>query len=193
MEFEKRVMLSEEQYFKLVSHYLRINHRYPFIHQTNYYFDTDEMSLRKEHTVLRLRRITHKGNELTLKIKGENGDQEITQDLSIKATHDLLKKNKFSSSEVTDALIKRYGNSLNVYHLVAELSTRRLEIKEDDYLVVIDKNEYNGITDYNLEIEASNKKRAEEVIHDFCKRFDITYGDKYKGKSTRVFESLKLI
>ena len=177
MEFEKRMLLSEEQYLHMVSYYLRENARYPFIHQINYYFDTEDQILRKNHAVLRLRKIAHK-------------HKEITYGLSYKETIYLLNKGRFPSSDVVDNLITIYGRSIDSFKLIAELSTRRLEIKENDYLIALDKNEYNGIIDYNLEIEANNKERAKEVILDVCHRFNIEYAGECKGKSTRVFESL---
>lgn len=191
MEYEKRVMLNETQYFELVSHYLRQNARYPFIHQTNYYFDTPNLDLKKSHKVLRVRSIVHHGNELTLKCKEKDGDREITSKLNPFQSKKLINKNIFPACEVTDAL-HELDNDFFSYQLMAKLTTRRLEIKEEDYLVVIDKNEYNGIIDYNLEIEANNKKRAEEVILQFCNKFNLTYSSEYKSKSSRVLESITI-
>ena len=191
MEYEKRVMLSEEQYFSLVSYYLRQNPHYPFINQTNYYFETEDLFLRQNHAVLRVRSIVNQGSELTLKIKEEKGDKEITDRLSYPQFTSLINDNIFPNTPVCEEVI-RLGRSLYEYKLLTKLETTRLEIQEDDYLVVIDKNNYNGITDYNLEIEASNRKKAEEIILKFCKNFSIEYKKDYVSKSKRALASIKI-
>lgn len=190
MEYEKRVMLDDKQYFALISYYLRKNPHFPFIDQTNYYFDTPDLSLKKEHKVLRARVIVHKGSELTLKIKEEKGDKEISQKLSYLSLRALLKKNKFPKGEVLNNLLEQ-NKPVSSYKNICSLRTLRLEIKEEDYLVVIDKNEYNDITDFNLEIESTSRERALEVINKFCEQYNIEYKKDYRSKSTRVFESLK--
>ena len=190
MEYEKRVMLSEEQYFTLVSYYLRQNPHYPFIKQTNYYFETDDFFLKRNHAVLRVREIAHQGSELTLKIKEDKGDKEMTDSLSYPQFISLINDNVFPNTPIKEETI-RFGRSLSNYKLMTKLETTRLEIKEDDYLVVIDKNIYNGIIDYNLEIESSSRKKAEEIILDFCKRFSLEYKKDYISKSSRALQSIK--
>ena len=189
MEYEKRVMLNEEQYFNIVSFYLHQDARYPFISQTNYYFDTKDLFLKQNHMVLRVRIIKNKGSEFTLKIKEEKGDREVTQKLSYLATKSLLKKNHFPKGEIIKELAEK-GIAISSLCLIANLTTLRLEIKENDYLVVIDKNEYLDVLDYNLEIESSSREKAKEVILDFCNKFNLEYKKDYVSKSSRVFNRI---
>ena len=67
-----------------------------------------------------------------------------------------------------------------------------MEAKENDYLVVIDQNIYNGIIDYDLEIEASSMKRAKEAILNICERFKLEYKKGYTSKSSRAFQTRKV-
>ena len=190
MEYEKRVMLTEEQYFALVSFYIRQNPHYPFINQVNYYYDTEDLFLKQNHMVLRMRDIPHKGSELTLKSKEENGDREDNMRLTLMQHSSLLKKGHFPKCRIIETVI-RLGRPLHEYKLLTKLETRRLEIKENDYLVVIDKNEYNGIIDYNLEIEAKSRERAQEVILEFCDKFSLQYRGDYQSKSSRALKSIQ--
>ncbi len=187
MEYEKRLMLSERQYLDIISFYLRRNARYPFIHQINHYFDTPDLLLKNNHMVLRIRTILHKRNELTLKIKQEQGDKEVSQTLGMTDYKNLMDNSIIPEGEVKTAL---YETGLSIHNIayITSLKTMRLEIKEDDYLIVIDKNEYGSIIDYNLEIESTSKPRAEQVILKMCDIFHLEYKKGYKSKSSRAFE-----
>ena len=68
----------------------------------------------------------------------------------------------------------------------------RLEIEKDNYLLVIDKNVYNDITDYNLEIEANDSiESAKKILSDYIKKFNLThYNEKYVGKAHRAIDSV---
>ena len=104
---------------------------------------------------LRVRVINDLKSELTLKIKGNNGDQEINDDLLPKDMDALLKSNIFPNGNVKDYLLT-LPKSLDSFKNIVSLYNRRLEIEEEDHLLVIDKNNYSDITDYNLEIEAKS-------------------------------------
>ncbi len=66
-----------------------------------------------------------------------------------------------------------------------------MEIKFDDFLIVLDKNEYLETCDYNLEIEANSIKRAESIILELCGFFALEYKRDYSSKSNRLFKLLE--
>lgn len=140
LECEERVMITFEQYQKVISHYVAIDPNFKILDIENTYFDDAELSLKNSHKVLRMRR-TNGHIELTLKIKGEEGDLEINETME-------------NHPEIDKAL----NHQFDKYHPITKLRTNRVEAKEKDYLVVIDQNMYNGIIDYNVEVEASNKE-----------------------------------
>ena len=91
IEYEKRVLINEDQYQKILHFFLE---KYPdrqIFKQTNYYFDTYSFYLKSKGIILRLRK-TEKNAELTLKIKGSNGDIEINQILTSKGEKNLMSK-----------------------------------------------------------------------------------------------------
>ena len=189
-EFESRIMLTEREYLEVVSHFLKLYPNHHFLQNNNYYFDTKDLYLREKHITLRIRTINDVRSELTLKIKGENGDEEINDDISFKEKEILLNEKVFPEGNV-----KRYLLSLPIplsnYENIVSLYNRRLEIKYDNHLLVIDKNEYVGIVDYNLEIETENDiKLARALLNEYTKKFNLSLGNqKYMGKAHRAINA----
>lgn len=185
LEYEARVMLSITQYNKLLLLMSKINP----ITLINEYFDDDNCSIIKSRKMLRIRNLNFSGYELTLKIKGENGDTEYNQPISPEERDLFIKNGIFPDGEVKN-LVKDII-PLETISLIASLKTMRYEKSIEDYLFVLDKNEYNGIVDYNLEIESDSKQKSVEIIKKYCKDYDIQYSEKYKGKSRRAILSVK--
>ena len=189
-EFESRIMLTEGEYFEIVSHFMRLHPNKQFLKNTNIYLDTDDLYLRKNHITFRIRIINDYKCELTIKIKGSNGDDEINDDLSLKDVSMILSDFYFPSGNVKDYLLT-LPYTLDSYKEIARLNNIRLEIEEDDHLLVIDKNIYNGITDYNLEIEVKDSiDGARKWLDHYTKQFNLANrGQKYVGKAHRAIMS----
>lgn len=193
-EYETRLMIDEERYLFIVTYFMNIYPNKHFLQNTNYYFDTDDLFLRKEHITLRVRTINDIKSELTLKIKGENGDDEINDGLTPKEAELLVNQNIFPYGQVRNRLML-LPYSLDRYHRVAVLYNRRLEIEFEDYLLVIDKNTYGDVVDYNIEIESQvGIKHAKEVLKQYIEKFNLPVSnEKYVGKATRAIkEALKI-
>lgn len=173
IECEERVMIDFDQYTKLMSEYVAIDPNFRILCIENIYLDDKELSLRKKHDVLRIRN-TNGHIELTLKTKGDEGDLEINE-----------------TPEKHPEIDKHLEKPFDEYKEIARLKTNRVEAKEKDYLVVIDQNMYNGIIDYDLEVEASSLKKAKEAIQDICKRFSLQYKSGYISKIRRALMTKK--
>ena len=190
IEYEKRVLINEDQYQKILHFFLD---KYPdnrCFKQTNHYFDTPSFDFKVKGIVFRLRKSVKKPAELTLKIKGSNGDLEINQNLTSKEEICLFNEKTIPEGEIKDYLWKR-GLLFSSLNLVGALETCRMEAKINDYLIVIDKNIYFDICDYNLEIEAESIKRAESIILELCDFFGLEYKKDYSSKSSRLFKFLE--
>ena len=190
MEFESRVLISEEKYFEIASDLFRTHPHNKVIDQTNQYFDTDDLKLRGMHIALRIRTVKGKGAVLTLKVKGETGDIETTQSLTYFQHVALVKKSHFPKGMVVDKL-KTLGVPLTDIKYQTELFTRRMQIDEDGYNYCVDKNVYNNIIDYNVEVEASSREEAKEIMKRLANKYDFDSSEQCKGKSTRALLSLK--
>ena len=191
-EFESRVMLTTEEYLNIVSFYMKLYPEHHFLQNTNIYFDSDDLYLRQQHITLRVRIINDVKCELTAKIKGDNGDQEITDTLSLKEMDTLLNDNVFPEGSVKKYLLT-LSYPLSSYHQIVTLYNRRLEIQYDDHLLVIDKNTYSDIVDYNLEIETENDiNLSRKILDKYINKFNLSLlKQKYMGKATRAIMSIK--
>ena len=189
-EYETRIMLTENEYFEIVSYFMRLHPNKHFLKNTNIYFDTEDLYLRKNHITFRLRTINDIRSEVTIKIKGKNGDDEINDSLNAKEVELILKERVFPNGGVKSFLLT-LPYTFDAYKEIATLYNIRLEIEEDDHLLVIDKNIYNDITDYNLEIEtADNIESARKWLDHYIKQFNLANrGQKYVGKAHRAIMS----
>ena len=189
-EYETRIMLTESEYFEIVSHFMRLHPNKQFLKNTNIYFDTEDLFLRKKHITFRIRIINDVKSEITIKIKGANGDDEINDSLTGKDVELFLKERYLPNGDVKSFLLS-LPYTFDAYKEITTLYNVRLEIEEDDHLLVIDKNIYNDITDYNLEIEtADNIESARKWLDHYIKQFNLANrGQKYVGKAHRAIMS----
>ena len=186
-EFESRVMLTEDEYFNIVSYFLKLHPNKQFLQIINIYFDTTNLFLRNQHITLRARATNDSHYELTLKIKGSNGDDEINDTLTKNEFDLFINKKVFPSGHVRNYLLS-LPYSLDSYKQLTSLYNRRLEIEENHHLIVIDKNTYSDITDYNLEVESKDSVySATRVINQYVKMFNLSLvNQKYAGKASRA-------
>ena len=189
MEYEARVMINEEQYINIRKHYL--NSKYPKeeIINENFYFDTEDLKLTSSHKVLRMRKINNSNYELTLKIKGENGDIEINHKLTDKEKDDLLEKSIISYPPILDKL-KESNIDPSSIRYITNLKTERLEVRLEYCLLVIDKNYYRNKIDFNLEVESSAKSVAKSQLEEIIKPFGLSIKKDYINKAKRAIYNL---
>ena len=190
-EIEERVMIDGKQFLEIEKY---IQENFPHaktIFQKNRYFDDKDGTITKNHTVLRIRSFRScKQRELTYKVKGKEEDTEYNQSLSHYWFYQITRFSRLPEGLVKEQLLKE-GVDISSLKMLVELFTRRIEVKFDDYLFVLDTNLYNGICDYNIEIESDiSREHAKEVILKYCKQFGLEYKDNYTSKSRRAFNSL---
>lgn len=189
MEYEARVMVDEILFNKIKNFYISNYSNYRSISNHNFYYDTKELFLTKNHVVLRIRDINNKTYELTLKVKGHKGDIEINHPLSIAEVNKLKNNFKVENKAILKEL-EKYDFDLSKLELIVDLKTNRIEIDFPDYLLVIDENYYRNKVDYNLEVESSSKEKAEKYLLDICHKFNIEYKKDYISKSKRAIYNL---
>ena len=187
LEYEARVMITENQYSQIKKSYANME-RKEFTN-TNHYFDYEDLYLTNHGIVLRIRNIDDKKYELTLKIKGENGDLEVNHPLTSNEANNILKTAIIPTSNVLDELSKR-NIDLTKLKLIVSLKTERIEIEYPDYLLVIDKNYYRNKVDFNIEVESTSKKAAENNLNQIISQFGIKNKKDYISKSRRAIYNL---
>ncbi len=131
-EFEQKIMLTETEYNHLMMLFGRSDKTVP---QTNYYFDTDDLSMNRQNVTCRIRMKNGK-YKATMKVHIPESDCSMEIDLP---THGSTNDNVFTAMGLK---------------LQGELTTERtLLLKNNEFEIVLDKNIYLDVVDYELEIE----------------------------------------
>lgn len=133
LEFEKKVLLTGEEYRVLVM--TMCKHAQSTI-QTNYYFDTDDYTMNKKSITCRIRA---KDGKFQATVKSHGGENV---DCSVESTAEV--KNEFDA----DAF-KGMG-----LHFQGCLVTERIVAFKNEFCeMVLDRNTYLDFVDFELEIE----------------------------------------
>ena len=153
IELEKKLLLTGDEYDYLMEH---LAYESPLIQrnistQINYYFDTDDFSMNRQNTTCRIRLKDGK-YRATMKKHSSGGDQSTETEMEI---HNGLESNEF-----TDMGLNLQG---------ALMTKRCVVFKCANCEAVLDKNEYLGHTDYELEIEYTpeHEKDAQAILKIF--------------------------
>ena len=77
----------------------------------------------------------------------------------------LLEKNIIPEGPVKEALKIKGIKSIQ---FVGKIRTYRFEVFHKEYTIVLDKNEYENIVDYNLEIESDSEAKSIEIMKTTC-------------------------
>ena len=129
-EFEARIMLTDDEYLSIVSFYMKLFPNKHFIQNTNFYYDSEDLFLRRQGITFRHRIINDVSSELTIKIKGKNGDTEINDKLNIAQFNALKNHHIFPDGEVKKFLTT-LPYPISEYKEITTLFNRRLEIEFD--------------------------------------------------------------
>lgn len=180
-ECEKKLLLSEKAYNALMEQFS--SSRKPIVTQVNYYFDTDDFAMNRQDTTCRIR-LKDGQYQATMKQHTAGTDQSTEAEMEIYAG---LDHNAF-----TDMGLKLWG----------ALTTHRCVLLKNPHLeVVLDRNEYLGHTDYELEIEylPEYEKEARAVLKEVEKALQRKRSPIYNigifsaglNKSKRFFKRMK--
>ena len=184
-EFEKKLLLSKEEYEYLMEcfGYKSPLMQKPIIQQVNYYFDTSDFSMNRQNITCRIRLKDGKYKAM-MKQHSCNADYSTETEMAI---YSGLEKNAFIEMGL---------------QLQGKLVTERCVILKDDACeVVLDKNEYLGHIDYELEIEYMEKCEKNalsilEMIRNMLvnKKYFLAYDENFASvpsKSNRFFDRMR--
>lgn len=184
IEIEYKNLLTEKEFEQLLYHL-------PFpesgIWQTNYYFETKNFSLKSKGAALRIREKNGK-YVLTLKEPHSNGLLESHDALTEVEASRWIKGDFVAKSQV-DKQLQSLGISLNDLVYCGKLETKRYETHYQGTLLVLDYSIYNGVFDYELEIEAHTKGDGLNMLKSILNDYGVTKKET-PNKIKRFFTSL---
>lgn len=177
IENEFKVMLTAEQYENLLKLYDFVTFT-----QVNHYFDTDALEMSERHITVRVRVLDGKFF-LQMKLPTSVNFSRVELSKELKTLPETLlgaELTELSGVECPD--VKRLG----------ELKTTRGVRKFDGGEIDLDKSEYFGKTDYELEIEFTDEQAARTVLNEISSKLDISRdGGVCTGKVRRFLEEYK--
>ncbi|MFC4653383.1 CYTH domain-containing protein [Lactococcus nasutitermitis] len=189
LEIEFKSLLSLAEYDQLKQLFTHVTP----IRQTNHYLDSPDLKLRKRKLALRIRTFDHDA-EMTLKVPQEVGNIEYNIALTLEEAQQLLSARNITCGntdlcEISDILEER-DIDLSEITTIGSLTTIRYEQHLPIGLAALDKNDYLGHTDYELELEVEDDVQGKKDFFDFLSRNQIEYRFS-KSKVVRFLDCLR--
>lgn len=168
IEIEFKNLITKEEYNK-------IKHIYSFpqipVEQTNFYFDTPDLSLKEHHSALRIRKkkdVYH----LTLKETIQEGILETHDILEAEEVKHWIENQPISKPNVANQL-KKMNIDINQLTFFGELITKRMEYHHNQLTYVLDESHYNNHSDYELEIESTTYNEGLQAFNNLLDQLKI--------------------
>jgi len=184
VEVEFKTLLSKEEYERLMKQFE--GNRMDL--QTNHYFDTSRFSLKALDASLRVRE--RESLELTLKRKKGYIIQELNLPISKEVFEEIKTTGILPEGELKNEVDNLIGNQkINNF---LSLSTLRMFFSYNNGVLFIDKSQYLGITDYELEYEAKSYHAGKKEFVQIINELGIQYR-KSEKKVKRAYNAYKRI
>ena len=189
IEIEAKVLISEKDYYNIVERFEdKIIKEYE---QVNYYIDTNDFKLKKLGIGLRIR-YCFNIYTMTIKCPLSEGLLEKDQIITKEAYLNFKNNNVFPEGSLKE-FISMLGINIEELSILAHLRTLRKECDDGnpETTFSIDKNTYNKIVDYELELEGNNLTKVKELLRQICIDNDIEYKDNLVSKQSREMSTNK--
>ena len=186
IEIEAKVILSRQDYKKVFD---TLKTKITDTHtQTNFYIDSQDRVLKKNDIALRIREY-NRTYVLTCKTPLSEGLLEKNQELSERVALEMINLNRFPSGGIQDFL-ELLDIDVSNLEVLASLTTRRNELSIDSSKISLDENTYGNKVDYEIEVEDSAMKLAEDRIEEILKPLGITYSLNKVSKQMRAIKAI---
>lgn len=179
---EYKTLLTKDEYLNIFNNINTDNGNL----QTNYYFDTKRFTLKASEAALRVK----KRDNLVLTLERKKGYQLIRydEDITEQEFNELLSTGKVENQKIQADLLDIIKDQPVINFLT--LSTYRITFPFKKGKVALDKCEYCGTTDYELEYTGANRELAKLEFIELIKLYNIAY-KKSQLKLKRAFEEFK--
>lgn len=170
LEIEFKCALTKEEMDQLLGHFHVQESQFFF--QENVYFDTNDFTLQKRASALRVR-IKNGTFELTLKEEGQIGHIEINQMITLDEYNHFLIASQLPEGEVKEQL-RPLSEEAHFYE-IARLTTQRATIPYSNQELFFDISTYYGHKDYELELETDHYEVGRTIFITLLEQFHIPY------------------
>ena len=179
-EIEFKNLLTKTEYLKLLAKEFpnaSDKNNNQAIHQSNYYFDTKNQELKKQHSALRIR-VTDSYNEMTFKVPYQGFLMENNLHLSDNEASKIINNKQIVLSSLSSPdnnfsfLDKELKDS--TFYLFNLFQTQRFEKKIGKHLIVLDKTTFqNGNIHYELEVESKDADEGRKFFESILKMYGV--------------------
>lgn len=188
IEIEAKVLINEDDYNRVLKFYKK--EELQKVTQLNYYIDTDDLLLKQFGIGLRIRQKDF--FVLNMKAPLQEGLLEKKESISEKEFDNFKNNGVFPNGSIKNLLLM-FGVDITKLKIQTTLKTERIVIENfsDDEVFAIDKNYYNGLIDYELELEGTSLERAKNSLKEKCEELNIAFVENAKSKQVRAMETIK--
>jgi|SRR5690554_1785992 len=175
IEIEFKTALTKESYHQMLDEFgLGDN----IFLQTNYYFDTANLDLNKDLVVLRIRKNNDR-YKITMKSQSEEQAFENHVFLTEERALEMIEKG-FNTKEFFEEI------DLDV-SFIASLDNYRVSTPHYENILFLDRCDYHGITDYELEYEVVDYNDGKKSFERLLEKHNIPFV-KSKRKSEKALK-----
>ena len=176
IEVEYKILVEKDVFEKLSDLYPNKT----FIKQVNTYYDTENHDLRKKHCAMRIRE-KEDTFMITLKVPTINGHEEFECFVSENSPK------MFKESEIA-TILEKLGINEDVI-VIGECTTYRGMVVTDKAELCFDINEYNGITDYEIEYEQTCDHDGITEFNKILSQVGLTFTKNCRSKIRRTLDT----
>lgn len=180
IEIEFKTAIGEKTYYDMLQLFdLESN----VFKQTNYYFDTDNFDLNKQHIVLRIRQKGNNHFKVTSKKQSRESGNEAFE------SHVLLQKNEVQDMIENGFNTTKYFDDIDYFvTFKASLDNYRVSTYYESGTLFFDRSDYHGITDYEIEFEYHDYDQGKAIFDNFLSNHNIKFKSA-KRKSERALKT----
>ena len=188
IEIEAKFLINEDDYNRVLKFYKK--EELQKVTQLNYYIDTDDLLLKQFGIGLRVRQKDF--FVLNMKAPLQEGLLEKKESISEKEFDNFKNNGVFPNGSIKNLLLM-FGVDITKLKIQTTLKTERIVIENfsDNEVFAIDKNYYNGLIDYELELEGTSLERAKNSLKEKCEELNIDFVENAKSKQVRAMETIK--
>ncbi|MGY3717760.1 CYTH domain-containing protein [Sutcliffiella cohnii] len=189
IEIEFKNIITKDEYSRLLKAFQHTADE--GVIQINHYLDTPDFHLKQNGCALRIRE-KNKAYQLTLKQPAGEGLLETHETILQSDMNRILDEGRLLDGGISSVLKTSLNIDPTTVQYFGSLTTNRVQFSYENGLLVLDESNYLGVTDYELEYEASSFKEGKIVFERLLHKYEIPIRPT-KNKIVRFYEQKKAL